>query len=90
MSAIQTAEANHCELVVLDLNMPKPNGAETASTLRRRLPRVKIVGFSALASDLDFREKLLASKDFDAVLSNFDGLDTLAEAVRALLPSSSE
>ena len=90
LSAIQTAEANHCELVVLDLNMPKPNGVETASTLRRKLPQVKIVGFSALATDPDFREKLLASKDFDAVLSKFDGLDILAEAVRALLPSSSE
>ena len=78
-SAIQSAEANHCELVVLDLNMPKPNGVETASTLRRKLPQVKIVGFSALARDPDFREKLLASKDFDAVLSKFDGLDTLAE-----------
>ena len=68
--------------------MPKPNGVETASTLRKKLPHVKIVGFSALASDPDFREKLLASKDFDAVLSKFDGLDRLAEAVTALLPSS--
>jgi DNA-binding NarL/FixJ family response regulator len=65
--------------------MPKPNGVDTASTLRRKLPQVKIVGFSALANDPDFREKLFASKDFDAVLSKFDGLDTLAEAVRALL-----
>jgi hypothetical protein len=66
--------------------MPNLNGVETASILRGRLPQVKIVGFSALARDPDFRNRLLATKNFDEVLSKFDGLDRLAEAVKALLP----
>jgi len=85
-SAIQTAEENHCELVVLDLGMPNLNGVETASILRRRLPQVKIVGFSALIRDAEFRDELLATKNFDVVLSKLDGLERLADAVKALLP----
>jgi len=86
LSAIQTAEENHCKLVVLDLAMPNLNGVETASILRSRLPQVKIVGFSALVRDAETRDQLLATKNFDAVLSKLDGLDRLAEAVKALLP----
>ena len=86
LSAIQTAEENHCKLVVLDLAMPNLNGVETASILRSRLPQVKIVGFSAHVRDAETRDQLLATKNFDAVLSKLDGLDRLAEAVKALLP----
>jgi len=86
LSAIQTAEENHCELVVLDLGMPNLSGVETASILRSRLPRVKIVGFSALVRDAETRDQLLATKNFDAVLSKLDGLERLAETVQALLP----
>jgi len=66
--------------------MPNMNGVEAASILRRRLPQVKIVGFSALVGDAAFREELLATKKFDAVLSKADGLNKLAEVVGALLP----
>lgn len=86
LSAIQTAEENRCELVVLDLAMPNLNGVETAAILRNRLRHVKIVGFSALVRDAEIRDELLATKTFDAVLSKLDGLDRLVEAVKALLP----
>ena len=86
-SAIQKAEANLCELVLLDIAMPDLNGVETASILRCRLPEVKIVAFSAFVQDADLRRELLATKEFDAVLSKFDGLDKLVETIQALLPS---
>jgi len=90
VSAIQTAEESDCELVILDLAMPNLNGVETASILRSRFPQVRIVGFSAVLKDADFSDKLLATKNFDAVLSKYDGLDRLAEAVKSLLPEPSE
>jgi Response regulator containing a CheY-like receiver domain and an HTH DNA-binding domain len=62
--------------------MPNMNGVETASIMRRRLPQVKIVGFSALIRDAEFKDELLATKNFDAVLSKLDGLQRLAEAVK--------
>jgi len=85
LSAIQRAEANQCRLVVLDLAMPNLNGVETASILRSRLPHMRIVGFSAHLEDADFRDNLLATKDFDAVLSKYDGLERLAKVVALLL-----
>ena len=86
LSGIRAAEENHCELVLLDLNMPNLNGLETAEILRRKLPQVKIVAFSALARDADFKEQLLATKNFDAVLSKLDGFERLADLVKTLLP----
>ena len=86
LSAIRKANEAKCELVLLDLNMPVLNGVETASRLRRILPQVKIVGFSALAGDADFRRELLATKNFDAVLSKSEGLQRLVEAVKNLIP----
>jgi len=47
---------------------------------------VRIVGFSALLQDADFRDKLLASKNFDSALSKYDRLDRLAKALKPLLP----
>ena len=87
LSAIQKAEKSRCDMVLLDLAMPNLDGVETASILRHTLPHTKIVGFSAMAGDVDLRDGLLASKNFDAVLSKFEGLEKLAEVINALLPS---
>ena len=65
--------------------MPNLSGVEVATTLRRTLPRTKIVGFSALGGDADLGDEFVASRKFDAVLSKLDGLEKLAEAVKALL-----
>ena len=46
---------------------------------------MRIVGFSAHLEDADFRDNLLATKDFDAVLSKYDGLERLAKVVALLL-----
>jgi len=85
LSAIQKAEDRHCDLVLLDLSMPNLNGVETATKLRRTLPQAKIVGFSALGMNGDLADELVATKNFDAVLSKVDGLVKLAEAVKSLL-----
>jgi len=86
LSGIRTAEEKQCELIVLDLNMPDLNGVETAAILRHKLPRVKIVGFSSYLADADFRDALLATNNFDAVLAKSASLSRLAEVVRALIP----
>lgn len=68
------------------MNMPNMSGVEAASILRRTMPQVKIVGFSGLIGDSEFVNELLATKNFDAVLSKFEGLDRLSEIVKALVP----
>jgi len=47
---------------------------------------VKIVGFSSYLSDAGIRDALLATNNFDAVVSKSDGLNRLAEVVKALRP----
>ena len=89
-TAIRIAEQGHCDIAPLDVAMPEMNGIETASILRDRVPRMKIVGFSVLASDADMRAKLLATKQFDAVLSKLDGLPELVKALKVLLPDNPE
>ena len=89
-SAIQKAKERHCDLVLLDLSMPNLNGVETASILRRTSPQVKIVVFLVLAGDADFRDQLLVTKEFDAVLSKFDGLERLTEVVKGLMLDPSQ
>lgn len=86
LSGIRTAEENHCELVLLDWNMPNLNGVETAAILRWKLPQVKIVAFSVLIGDADYKDQLLPTKNFDVVLSKFDGLERLLEVVKTLVP----
>lgn len=83
---IHKAEQSHCDLVLLDVAMPGLNGIETASILRDRLPQVKIVGFSVLAKEIELRSELLATKQFDVVLSKSDGLEQLVKALKDLLP----
>ena len=90
LTTIQIAEKGHCDLALLDVAMPEMNGIETASILRDRVPRMKIVGFSMLASDADIRADLLATKQFDAALSKLDGLKKLLETIQALIPEKSE
>ena len=89
-TAIRIAEQGHRDLAVLDVAMPEMNGIETASILRDRVPRMKIVGFSLLTNDADTRAELLATKQFDAVLSKLDGLAELLKALKALLPDNPE
>ena len=72
LEALQKARARCCDVVLLDLAMPGLNGIETAKILRLEVPHIKLVGFSMLANQ--FREELLASNIFDAVLSKTDGL----------------
>ena len=66
-TAIQKATDYRCDLVLLDIGMPQPDGVETAAALRRVLPNTKIVGLSMLSKEIG--EKLVAQEKFDAFLS---------------------
>jgi DNA-binding NarL/FixJ family response regulator len=84
LEAVRKGNESRCDLVLLDIVMPHPNGVETAVALRLALPNVKLVGFSVAARELG--EELVASKVFDAVLSKLDGLTKLVETLKSLMP----
>ena len=71
-------------MVIMDLNLPRLNGVQAASELRRMLPGIKIIGFTALSRKS--AEELLGATKFDALLSKHDGLTKLVEAIESLLP----
>jgi len=86
--AVEKARESNCDLILLNLSIPKPTDAEAALALRNVLPRVKIVGFSTAGEEL--RAQTLAEAGFDVVLSKRDGLEKLAATVMALLPAPRE
>jgi len=84
-TAIQKATDYRCDLVLLDIGMPQPDGVETATALRRVLPNTKIVGLSMLSKEIC--EKLVAQGKFDAFLSKLDGLTKLVEILNSFMPA---
>jgi DNA-binding NarL/FixJ family response regulator len=79
LDAIQKAERLHPDVILLDLVMPKLNGVEVATALRRANPRVKIIVFTMYADS--FRQKLADALGVDLVVSKADGLGYLLECL---------
>ena len=88
VEAIEQAAKLQPDLVLLDLAMPRLNGAEAASVLRRAMPRVPIVLFTMYADD--FGEKLASAIGVHVVLSKPEGLSKLGEHLKVLLNPTEE
>ena len=84
-TAVQTATDNRCDLVLLDIRMPPPDGVETATVLRDVLPNAKLIGLSTVAKEVG--EQLVAHGKFDAFLSKLDGLTKLVETLNSFMPA---
>lgn len=67
------------DVVVLDLSMPRMNGAEAASTLHDINPGMKIVLFS-LYSEL-IGHQLASTIGVDAVVSKREGIERLIQLI---------
>ena len=86
ITAVEKIKQSNCDLIILDLRMPKRDGIETASTLRSMLPSLKIVGYTLFVRDLENR--LLAATRFDLIVAKQDGLPKLGQAIGRLLRTS--
>ena len=75
-------------MILLDLAMPRLNGAEAASILRHVMPKVPIVLFTMYADD--FGAKLASAIGVDVVLSKPEGLSKLGRHLRVLLNPKDE
>ena len=84
VAAIERAEKYPPDLVIMDLSMPRLNGVQATSILRRMLPRTKVIGFTSLGSEID--TTLLAEAGFDLVLNKQEGFARLLGAIRTLAP----
>ena len=82
--AIEKAKETNPDLILLDLAMPRLNGAEAASVLKNALPETPIILFT-MYSDLH-ADSLSAFIGVDFI-SKVDGIPKLLERVDALLPN---
>jgi two-component system response regulator NreC len=81
--AIQKAVELKPDLILLDFSMPNMNGIESASVLKKALPDVHIILFTAFDEHLG--SKLSATVGVDVVVSKSDGLTGLIKAVQGFL-----
>ena len=87
VDAIEKATRLKPDFILLDLSMPRMNGAETASALKRLMPHVPIVAFSMYVELLP--NPLPSTAGIDAVVDKFAGIGKVVECARNLLGSCS-
>jgi DNA-binding NarL/FixJ family response regulator len=83
LQALKEVERCNPDLVVLDLSMPKMNGAEVASILKKRMPNLKIILFTMYSQNVG--TSLTAALGVDVVLSKPNGMAQLVQSVSSLL-----
>ena len=84
LDAIEKAEKLKPDLIVLDLAMPRLNGADAAVALKKNMPKTPIVLFT-LYGDVG---RILSSAIGVEVISKTDGIPKLLERVDTLFASS--
>ena len=82
IDAIRKAKTSQPDLILLDLAMPRLNGAETAYVLKNDMPETPVILFTM--TDLNIGP-MCAAIDVDFI-SKVDGIPKLLERVDALLP----
>jgi DNA-binding NarL/FixJ family response regulator len=83
VDAIEKIKELNPDLILLDLVMPKMNGAEVASIIKRTMPLVPIILFSVHGEKIG--KSLASAVGVDIVLSKPDGISNLVESVKSLL-----
>ena len=83
VDAVEKAKKSKPDLIILDLAMPRLNGAEAATVLKNDLPKTPIILFS-MTTDLR-AESLCAAIGVDFI-SKVEGIPKLLERVDALFP----
>ena len=82
IDAIRKAKTSQPDLILLDLAMPRLNGAEAAYVLKNDMPETPVILFTM--TDLNIGP-MCAAIDVDFI-SKVDGIPKLLERVDALLP----
>jgi two-component system, NarL family, response regulator NreC len=87
LEAVEKAIALRPDLVLLDYSMPKMNGAEVASVLKKLIPEIHIILFTMYSEDIG--RSVTSAIGIDAVLSKPEGITPLVKAIDAVLAGNS-
>jgi DNA-binding NarL/FixJ family response regulator len=83
LDAVQKAQSLKPDLLLLDLAMPEMNGAEVASILKRKMPRIRIILFTMYSENVG--QSLTCAVGVDLVLSKPDGMMRMVQSIKTLL-----
>jgi DNA-binding NarL/FixJ family response regulator len=83
VEAIEQAKKLKPDLIVLDLVMPRMNGAEAASILNQTMPKTPIVLLTLYKNVLG--SALASAVGVKAIIDKTDGMGKLVACVRSLL-----
>jgi CheY-like chemotaxis protein len=83
VDAIEKIKELKPDLILMDLAMPKMNGAEVASIVKSSMPHIPIILFSVYGEKIG--KSLASAVGVDIVLSKPDGIGNLVESVKRLL-----
>jgi DNA-binding NarL/FixJ family response regulator len=83
LDAVEKAVQLVPDLVLLDLAMPQMNGAEVASILKKKMPKMRIILFTMYNENVG--KSLTSAVGVDVVLSKPDGLSQVLMSVKSLL-----
>ena len=83
IEAIRIAPLLKPDVILLDFAMPKLNGIEAASVLKKMLPHANIVVFTVFDDALS--SKICLSVGVDLVVSKAEGLGGLVNAVQEIM-----
>jgi DNA-binding NarL/FixJ family response regulator len=81
--AVEKAQKLHPDLILLDLSMPVMNGLEATRVLKRVMPEVPIVMYSAYCDS--FTEKEARSVGVSALVSKSEHISVLLGKARSLV-----
>lgn len=81
--AVEKTRVLRPDLVLLDLSMPKMNGAEAASLIKKSSPSVRIILFTMYSENIG--RSLTAAIGVEAVLSKPDGMAALVKTIGEVL-----
>ena len=81
--AVEEAQELHPDLILLDLSMPVMNGLDAARALKRLMPEVPIVMFSAYSDS--FTEKEARSAGASTLVSKSERMSVLVGIARNLV-----
>jgi DNA-binding NarL/FixJ family response regulator len=81
--AVEKAQELQPDVIVLDLAMPVMNGLDAARVIKRIMPRVPVVMFSAYSDT--FTENEARSAGISALVSKLDSASMLVEKCRSLI-----
>lgn len=81
--AVEKAQELHPDLILLDLSMPVMNGLDAARALKRLMPEVPIVMFSAYGDS--FTEQEARSAGASALVSKSEHMSVLVGIARDLV-----